>query len=709
MRTQPAWLGPFRRLNGERVTDRAIVGNGTHMRGGFNFEVRDGEWWSRKGEECVFARLGSTPWWWHLDVNRDLSVICNPWYALKIQSTGVSALFAAIVTQNVTFTNGSKTATPTTTRTVGQLMLVGSQPTTEVYRVTAATGAPSITLDRAYEGTTGTKSVAFYNIISETLAGAKATHDDTARVIGNACVFEQLVTHSANAVSTSSPATTTGHIYLIITSNQGAPAAIDLSDSTKAVLRDWFALTSKGPSTLDRIGSDTAEDGLTPRGVYSAVYKNRLFIGAGPDPNDMYGARTLYYSGIGDFIIWHSGTVSDNTAIPNFKTFDGEGNSIGGIATLGDDLIIHRDDSQEVCTATQSAATPFVFRTNAEGLGVRDFRRSNRVISARGKHYIWTRRGPYVFDGRNLTPICEDVRGSLRWQRFMQVRETIRHVAHDAQMGRIYWFSSQSASRWDEYAAPTSANYTTVDGTAVQNYYGVFVYDYENDTYWYEDRPLSIGGGMLSITTSVPAQLHVSRTDGSIVVLNGRTKGMDACLSTYNGSGVVQNDPADTTDDVAVTCVAETPWMDFGTPTAKRLTRIESHERGLALEGPSDNYNDSGLSGRRLFRVQIYGDMNPDSLLGDCTTIYDSTATATASQLATTNVAQAPTFIREFTPRVDARQFKFILSNTQSAGAIFLSAKTAPVRLVDLLIELQPLESLQPKTTVNEVAISGVA
>ena len=706
MQTIPTWLGPFRRLNGERVTDRAL--NGTFLRGGFNFEVRDGEWWSRKGEECVFPRLGSTPWWWALDVNRDLSVICNPWYALKIQSTGVSELYSAIKTENVTFTNGSKTCTPTTNSLAGRLMLVGAQPTTEVYRVMSVTGAGpfTITLDRAYEGSSGAKNVNFYNIISETLAGAKATHNDAARVIGNACIFEYLgETLVAGAITTLSPAVNKGHLYLIITSNQGAPAAIDLS-STTSVLRDWFANTWDGTSGTSKIGSDTASDGLTPRGVYSAVYKNRLFIGGAANPDGNYGSRTLYYSTFGDFLTWHSGTVDDHTATANFVTFDGEGNSIGGMATLSDDLIIHRDDSQEICTATQSAATPFIFRSNNEGLGVRDFRRSNRIVSARGRHYIWTPRGPYVFDGRNLTPICEDVRGALGWQRFMQVREVIRHVRHDMQNGIIYWFSANAASRWETYALPASADYTTVDGGSIQNYHGVFAYNYEDDTYWFEDRPTSIGGGMLTLDKTHPAQLHVSRTDGSIVVLNGRNKAHDAALSTYNGSGVVVKDPMDTADDFDVLCVAETPWMDFGTPNVKRLTRIESHERALTGEGLFDNYTDAD-EGKRVLRIQIYGDMNPGVELDDVTSTYDSTDSTTSAQLTSGNQVQAATFVREYTPRTDARQFKFVISNTKTALAALSLWKTAPLRISDICLELQPLDSLQPKTTVTSSALSG--
>ena len=104
---------------------------------------------------------------------------------------------------------------------------------------------------------------------------------------------------------------------------------------------------------------------------------------------------------------------------------------------------------------------------------------------------------------------------------------------------------------------------------------------------------------------------------------------------------------------------------------------------------------------------RIYGDLNPVNLLDDCTTAYKVRhRRATSSQLGTTNVSQAPTFIREFTPRSDARQFKFIISNTQSNGAVFYP-RTLPLYLTDIMVELQPAESLQPKTNVNDIAVSG--
>lgn len=699
-------LGPFRGLNSQRVADRAL--SGMYMRGGFNVELRDGEWWSRKGEECILPRVGSTPWWWIFDANRDLTIMCNAWYAVALIETatntyGVSGLASASTTESTTFTNGATTCTPTSARTVGQLMLVGTQPTTEVYRVISRlAGAPfTVTLDRAYEGTTGAKNVSYYRPLAQAFGGGLTDHDSLARVIGSAVIFEQLTTRAANAVSTSSPAVTQGHIYLVITSNQGTPVAIDLtaymSGSPTSVLRSWFALTNLGPATFDEIGSDTAVDGITPRGAYASVYKNRLFIGAAADPDNMYGSRTLYWSTYGDFTTWHSG-VAGETAAPNYKTFDGEGNSIGGMETLGDDLVIHRDDTQEICTATQSATTPFVFRTNNENLGIRDYRRSNRVVVANGRHYIWTRRGPYAFDGRNLTALAEDVRGALRWRRFMQVRGAIRHVVHDSQNGRIYWFAANDASRWTNYTLPASANLTTPDtGVATntyQNYHGVFVYDYESDESWIEDRPTSIGGGMTAVNSGQPAQAFVSRVNGTIICLNGRSKGKDASHSA----------PETAASDVTVTCLVETPWIDFGSRTMKRLSRIVTFERALAGEGPWDNYTDTD-TGNLALRIDVYGDFDPETRLAYFTSFYSSTDT----QLTAETVAQAATCLRDFSPRADARAFKFIITNLLSTGAAFVSGKSAPFRISDIEVDIVPMSSNQPLTTINTgTSLSGV-
>ena len=76
-------IGPLMGMNSQRITDRAL--GGTFMRGGaYNVECMDGEWWTRKGEEVLATRLGSTIWRWIFDVDRDtnMTIICNEYYAL---------------------------------------------------------------------------------------------------------------------------------------------------------------------------------------------------------------------------------------------------------------------------------------------------------------------------------------------------------------------------------------------------------------------------------------------------------------------------------------------------------------------------------------------------------------------------------------------------------------------------------------------------
>ena len=84
-----------------------------------------------------------------------------------------------------------------------------------------------------------------------------------------------------------------------------------------------------------------------------------------------------------------------------------------------------------------------------------------------------------------MQPLAEDVRGSLQWQRFMQVRSIIRHVQHDARRAVYYWFSAKCGVALGLVrAAPVSSNYTTIDGASVQNYCGVSSATMKNDAYW---------------------------------------------------------------------------------------------------------------------------------------------------------------------------------------------------------------------------------
>jgi len=687
-------LAPLLGTNSRRVSDKAL--QGTFMRGGYNVELRDGEWWSRLGEGRVAngtVRIASTPWWWALDVNRDLTIIANPFWALALSSgTSLDAVYAPAVTESVTYTNGSANATSSTTRVVDQLMLVNG--VNGAYRVVSRVGT-ALVMDRPFEGTTGAKSTKFIDPLVRDTAGTAVTYATSSMTpqLGSCFVFEQLVTNSATAIHASSPATTSGSFYLIITSNLGCPVAIDLSGylagSPANPLRRWFFNTALSSPAI--VGSDTTSDSLKDIGVFGGVYKGRMFIGPAADPNGKYGSRTLWWSQIGDFCRWHTG-IAGQTAAPNFKTFDGEGNGIAGIANLQDDLAIHRDDTQVVCTATQSLAQPFTFRENNQGLGVRSRGRSNRIVSANGVNYFWAQQGLAVFDGRGVQLIAQDAADALRSHRFIEDFRPVTHVLHDATRRRLYWFKAEGSRHQD--ALPATATVTYTSGDQVQNYSPVFVYDYANDAYWFEDRPTTYGGGM------------VGRTEGNLLYLSR----LDGTLVTAYGSNSAAGDashltPETTGNAVTVNCQVETPWIDFGNFAAKRLVEVETVERSImAGNGNFDDEIENGISGTYFWlRCRVFVDLNDATTKADVGVVYDSSN----SQL--TDLAefrQSPTFVRTFTPRADGRQFKLRFSNALSSAATTAGYLQAPFRISDIICEYAQKESTLPLTTLTSASIS---
>lgn len=689
-------LGPLMGANGTRVTDRAL--QGTYMRGGYNVELRDGEWWTRQGEGRVSTsncRLASVAWWWIFDVNRDYTVFVNPWYVLINDGSGFPEVpYSAAVTENVSVTNNSATATSSTTRVVGQLMRCST--TSGLYRVTARTGT-TMTLDRPYEGSTNAaRSMDFYDSLARNTAGSITSVSTGADIIGNAVVFEQLVTNSSTGVHAASPATTRGNLYLIVTSNQGCPVAIDLTawvnGTPTGVLRTWFYNTALGTPAI--VGANNTSDDLKDHGVYCEVYKGRLFIGAAADPNGQYSSRTVWYSQSGDFCRWHTG-IAGQTAAPNFKTFDGEGNAIGGLATLQDDLIIHRDDTQVVGSITNSLSQPFSFRENNQGIGIRSRGKTNRIIKANGVHYVWTLQGPAIFDGRGVTPIAREAVDALAAMGMLQDRTMIRHVQHDSLRRRIYWFSDNS--KRVPGALPATATVTYTSGVQVQNYSTVFVYDYVNNTFWFEDRPSSYGGGMASTTgTTNGNTLHLSRKDGTLVQLMG---------TTCTAGDAAHLTPETTTDNVVVNCQVETPWMDLGTTEQKRVNLVETLERSI-VDGGSvfDAVSDAGLTGSAFaLRCRVYTDYK-NTAKGDGTVTFNAADSTYGDEV---EYQQSPTLKRVFTySPIQGRHIKLVFSNALSSGATTANYVQAPFRISDIYLEITDRSSTQPVTDDNSAQIS---
>lgn len=704
MARQRVSLAPLLGTNSRRVSDKAL--QGTYMRGGYNVELRDGEWWTRLGESDIGSaslRFGSCPWWWVLPVNKDLTVIANPWWALALTvNDSVEELYTAAVTENVAVTNGSANVTTSTTRTVDQLVLVGVGDTKEVYRVVSRVGTAAV-LDRPYEGSTNAaKSCRFIDPLARNTAATATAYSGSFgnagawQVRGSCVVFEQLVSHTATDLYAASPTLTGGNLHLVITSNVGCPVAIDLSAylaaSTTTVRRSWFYNTALGSSAAV-IGSDTIGDTLYPRGVYAEVYKGRLFIGAATDANGKYGSRTLWYSQIGDLGRWHTGLAAQ-TAAPNFKTFDGEGNAIAGMHTLQDDLILHRQDTQEICSATQSGSQPFTFRSNNQGIGIRGYFQTNRVVVANGIHFLWTPQGPAVFDGRSVQLICEDAREALAAYHFINSPRTIAHVVHDQTRRRLYWYwgDPNNGVRHQD-ALPASGTVTLLSGESITNYTTVFVYDYANNAYWFEDRPVSLGSGMFKDNATEGTVPLVSRPDGTLIKL--------LSLST-NGKDPDHLAPTTSGSDYAVFAQVETPWIDFGNLSQKLLTEVEVSLRSPELGG---DYFDDGvsLSGTPWLRMRVYGDKNRYTAQGD---VGDTYSLGTSQITTREDFRQSPQGVLTLTPRSHGRQFKLVFSNALTSAAQSAGYAQLPFRISDIECEFSQKESTIPRTTLTSASIS---
>lgn len=710
MAKQRVSLAPLMGVNSRRVADRTL--QGTYMRGGYNVELRDGEWWTRIGEQPLSStytiRLGSTPWWWVLPVNRDLTIIANPWWALAVstllgQPVGVNELYSAAVTENVSFTNGSPTATSATTRVADQMILVGSGATSEVYRVLSRSGT-TVTLERAYEGATGTKSCRFIDPLARNVAGTataySTTFTDTANawlMRGSCVLFEQLVSHTATDLYAASPTLTGGNLHLVITSNLGVPVAIDVSaylaGSTVGVRRTWFYNTALG-SSATQVGTDTVSDNTYARGVYAEVYKGRLFIGAATDPNGKYGTRTLWYSQPGDLGRWHTG-IAAQTAAPNFITFDGENDAIADLRILQDNLIVHRQDSQEIASVTGSSVQPFTFRSNNQGIGIRSFHQNNRVVSANGIHFIWTPNGPAVFDGRSVTQICEDAREALYAHRFIGVGLNVAFGLHDSERQRICWFWGQpnggSASIRHQDALPAYAGVVLRSGETVSNYLPCFVYDYANNAFWFEDRPTVLGGG--SFSTSGGTSPIVSRPDGTLIAMwkSGST-GTDPDMYAPETSG----------SNVAVYAQVETQWMDFGNLSRKQLTEVELAVRSPDVGGGS--LEDSiTLTGTPWIRMRVYGDRNRYTAQADVGDTYSLSGPQITTE---EDYGQSAQGLLTLSANSFGRQFRLVFSNALTSAATTAGYAQLPFRISDIECEFVQQESTTPRRTLTAASIS---
>lgn len=658
--------------------------------GGLNVEPRDNEVWTRHGEEEILRRIGSTQWTFIGTCNKK-NVIANAFWALELSSSnppsGVTHLYSVTATDTVDLAHMSTGGVCSThTPTVNELVLVGGGFTTEVYRVVAASGT-SFELERPYEGETGNYSCRFVPQLARDSAGANASYYSASG--GSFVVFEQLVTHTAGDMHGTSPAVVGGRRYLIITSVFGTPVAIDLGVVT-SVKRNWFYRTGLAA------GTETSVPSTNGYGYVAEVFAGRLFIGGAPDNNDRLNDRTIWYSKYGDFLQWHTGNKG-LTASPNFVTFSGPNDDIAALRVLRGQLIVHRQLTQEIGSETGSAAQPITFRTNDQHLGLYE-QYKPLCVHTRGAHFIWTLRGPAVFDG-SVSLIAPEAYRTLNACFANEAPKNIGVVVHDEQRGRIYWVLGDANDdrpfRHQDATTPASEARYLSNISANGSYPAartVFVHDYERNEFWFEDRTSIYGGGYIGEPTPTNDQgTYVSRYDGTIVKLRGYLSGIDPGIS---GSS----------EDHVVEAQADTPWIDLGAPTSKKLNKVEAVCRALHVSDDVDGVPDqisnvwSSPDDRLFLRLRVYGDYDEVTPIAD---VSDSFLVSKMLALGFTENRQLPQFRFEFTPDCSATVVKLRISNALTDAARAAGLKMAPFRLSEFIVHFGVKESDRARNAIN--------
>jgi hypothetical protein len=354
---QVAHLGPFRGLNSTYGAEAAQE-SGTWMRGGYNVEVIDGEWWVRHGVAPSSERLGSIPWRWSLQSRTDTIdtlVLCADNYLLVISAGSVanpgisgqtefdqfSIPYDASANIDLAVVNGQVTATISATNTgaaaARQVFIDASGSVERLYRIVALSGT-TVTLDRPYEGTTGT--LASLNCYAS-LFGAAGDAAASDPIVGGCCLFEQTVDYAGgtpgdlgwNHPDVGSSLTVVPYVVI---HSKGGIAAVPLLTAGD-VITDFVRQT--------QIAAPTSVQVAAAR-VAPVVYKGRLWVCA-PDPMSTSAEQTVWYSRPYDLMVWHTG-IQALGGTPNFITFDDPSSPISGLCVEGEQLVAHRRDRQEI-------------------------------------------------------------------------------------------------------------------------------------------------------------------------------------------------------------------------------------------------------------------------------------------------------------------------------------------------------------------------
>ena len=324
-----AYLLPGRGLDLSYIDDRFIEGNA--LRGCDNIRLVDGEWWTREGEKTLRGTLkmppaiitsidymaGNTAYRRHFMIGSHsvIEVNVDDNGVGAAQSYSYSIPYTASWTGTVTFTNGSTSASYTTSTlsSANATMIYGKDAdgNQSIYYTDNAPSAASgtFTLLTPYKGPTAT--FATEGFIGPDRAPSQRFINRTAYA-----VFRQRAAYSAGAVwntgtatapwfTQQSPALAAGGVYLLwspgINPSSGRPPGPYLIrlDATETIKGEFMRKTTTVA---------TASFGSNSKANYLAVHRDRLLV-VREDENGTNDDRTIWYSSVGNLLQWHNGTA----------------------------------------------------------------------------------------------------------------------------------------------------------------------------------------------------------------------------------------------------------------------------------------------------------------------------------------------------------------------------------------------------------------
>lgn len=673
-------LAPLHGLNPVNVAEEVGL-EGTWMRGGYNVEVIDAEWWCRHGlgQLDVANSIGSVLWRWTVSMDTDdtFFLVSNNYAVKVIDHSAQPGLMPQSPIQRFDFTyargadiqanfttgsvNAKVAVVNSGTMKMGQLIHVKVSPTEQIYRVTSP--GTDFQLDRPWELATGPFTCNFYDALLSAGRPGGVLDTDTE---GGCILFEQTASFAANQLGYTHPAVSAGS-YIIIVSSNGYVACptISVVSPTQVPVTSFVRETQLGAPTP-----------VTVFRCRPGNYKDRLLVKAKDQ-------RTLWYSRPLDFMQWHTGLQSLG-GTPNFITLQDPTDPISGFANQADTCIVHRRSSQDIL---QPYGTGFKVTHNASGIG---FWPPSSLVEIPTGHFGWSRYGPALFgnDGMQvLLPQIERMLASF-WQS-QRVATKVRVIVHDQNRRRLYCLLGFEAiagnpadpvqrivRHQDAAASIPQAKLKNFDDIEWYTRSPVLVVDYTTNEAWIEDHVGLCGGGHHL------GQAYFFRYDGTVAAHPTGWSGQDYDVNKTNAKTPVE-------------AMVETQWMAHGVPQRKALEKIYVLLRLLDVDMSKDEVLGDHFDPLRIDDLGADGDtlhLCTVEIMTDHTDLVRATADITVSvaEMRARGLEgnrMLPVCMHSITPRVAGLSFKYRFKNTLSAASAAAGYKQGSFRLVDMFIE----------------------